>query len=86
MQGYFVLFENVGVFAVELPRRLFGVWIEDHLLEQDGVDFLLCVTGALLVVDADDRRLEPDAEAEVNDPVIAHNLNFGVIIIHLLFC
>ena len=75
MQGDFVFFEDVGVFAVELPRCLFGVWIQDHLLEQDGVDLLLCVAGALLVVDADDRRLEPDAEPEVNDPVIAHNSN-----------
>ena len=54
-------------------------------MEEDGVDFLLAVAGALLVVDADDWRLESDTKAQVNDPVIAHNSNFEEIIIDIFF-
>lgn len=72
VEWYLALLEDVRVLAIELAGGFFGVWIEDHLLQEYGVNFLLGITCSLLVVDTDDGRLETHTQAQVDDPVIAH--------------
>lgn len=65
--GYLALLEDLRVLAVKLVDHLVGVGVEDELVEQDGVDLLLLVSGPVLVEHADHGRGDLEHEACVTD-------------------